>query len=156
MGESKDSFGKHFLQHLTDLHPGAGVSLGNVCLPHETPASVQLQAVRGHLVLQLRRPVFCHRRKLVPAFAHLGRIDYELSSSKLILLRFFFFFLLCLAWFGRELHWQPDGVPCTGRWRLLPQQCSSSLQPACAETEKTSTTTHNAWKPKLQPINLDI
>ena len=33
------------------LHPGVGVGLGNVGLPHETPASVQLQAVSSHLVV---------------------------------------------------------------------------------------------------------
>ena len=135
-----------FLEDETNLHSCAGVRLGNLGFPHEacvwkhmsckllqtlcnmttphkfqmkrlTPASVQLQAVGGHLVLQLGGPVLGHRGQLVPALARLQHRARPQQPD-------------C---------WSPRGAPCTGRWKLSPRRCWSSPRQACAGT-KTITT----------------
>ena len=135
-----------FLEDETNLHSCAGVRLGNLGFPHEacvwkhmsckllqtlcnmttphkfqmkrlTPASVQLQAVGGHLVLQLGGPVLGHRGQLVPALA---RLQHRARPQQ-------------------PDYWSPRGAPCTGRWKLSPRRCWSSPRQACAGT-KTITT----------------
>ena len=92
-------------------------TLHNLQMKRLTPASVQLQAVGGHLVLQLGGPVLGHRGQLVPALARLQHRARPQQPD-------------CCS---------PRAAPCTGRWKLSPRRCWSSPQQACAGT-KTITT----------------